>query len=69
MNARVKSFLRGAGSVMDLAPSRDLRRLVPRRTAAERMASHFTHVGEAVSRACDTFADNGTTTSTKTKAA
>jgi hypothetical protein len=69
MNTKTKSFLRGAGSVMDLAPARNLRQLVPRRSAAERMASHFTHVGESVSRACGSFADNGSTPTTKAKAA
>jgi len=54
---------------MDLAPARNLRQLVPRRSAAERMASHFTHVGESVSRACGSFADNGSTPTTKAKAA
>ena len=54
---------------MDLAPARNLRQLAPRRSASERMASHFTHVGESVSRACGSFADNGSTPTTKTKAA
>ena len=69
MNTKTKNFLRGAGSVMDLAPARNLRQLAPRRSGAERMASHFTHVGESVSRACGSFADNGSTTITKAKAA
>ena len=59
MNARVKKFLRGAGSVMDIAPARDLRRLAPRMTTAERMSGHFTRVGESMSRACGTFENNG----------
>lgn len=54
---------------MDLAPARNLRQLASRRSGAERMASHFTHVGESVSRACGSFADNGSTTITKAKAA
>lgn len=69
MNAKAKSFLRGVGSVMDFAPARSLRQMAPHRTAAERMASHFTHVGESVSRACGTFTDNGTTPATKAKTA
>ncbi|NOU00014.1 MAG: hypothetical protein HOO95_00335 [Gallionella sp.] len=69
MNTRTKSFLRGAGSVMDLAAARNLRQLAPRRSGAERMASHFTHVGESVNRACNSFADNGSTPITKIKAA
>lgn len=42
MNARAKNFIRGAASIMDLAPASDLRQFAPRRSAAERMASHFT---------------------------
>ena len=69
MNAKAKSFLRGAGSVLDLAPARSLRKMAPHRTAAERMASHFAHVGESVSRACGTFTDDGQTPATKAKTA
>lgn len=69
MNANFKKFLRGAGSVMDLAPAHNLRQLVRHRSAAERMASHFNHVGESFGRACGSFADNGSTSITKTKAA
>ena len=69
MNAKARNLLRGAGSIMNLAPSRDLRQMAPRRTGAERMAGHFARVGESVTRACGTFADNGKTTSTKAKAA
>lgn len=69
MNAKAKNFLRGAGSVMDLAPARNLRQMAPNRTASERMSSHFAHVGESVGRACGTFADNGSAPATKAKAA
>ena len=59
MNTKARNFLRGAGSVMDIAPARDLRRLAPRKTTAERMSGHFTRVGESMSRACGTFENNG----------
>jgi hypothetical protein len=55
MNAKAKNFLRGAGSVLDIAPSRDLRRFAPRMSTAERMSGHFNRVGEAMRRACGTF--------------
>lgn len=69
MNTKVKNFLRGTGSVFDLAPSIDLLQVVPHRTGAERMASHFVRVGESVGRACGTFGDNGKTIVKTTKAA
>ncbi len=59
MNAKARNFLRGAGSVMDIAPARDLRRLAPRMTTAERMSGHFARVGESMNRACGTFETNG----------
>jgi len=68
MNAKFKNFLRGAGSVMNLAPARKLLQMAPRRSAAERMASHFAHVSESVGRACGSYVDNGPATITKTKA-
>ena len=59
MNIKVRNFLRGACSVMDIAPARDLRRLAPRMTTAERMSNHFTRVGESMNRACGAFENNG----------
>lgn len=69
MNTRAKNFLRGVGSVMDLAPARDLRKMAPRRSPSERMASHFAHAGEAITRACGTFDEHGAATTAKAKAA
>lgn len=68
MNAKARNYLRGVGSVMDLAPVRDLRQFAPRLTGAERMAGHFAHVGESVSRACGTY-NNAQTPSAKAKTA
>ncbi len=68
MNARARNLLRGAGSIMDLAPTRDLRQMALRRSGAERMAGHFARVGESVTRACGTFANDGKTNGTKAKA-
>ena len=67
MNARVRNFLRGAGSIMDLAPARDLRQMAPRLTGAERMAGHFARVGTSVSGACGKFNEDGKTTNDKAK--
>jgi hypothetical protein len=65
MNTRTKNILNGVGSVLDLAPARNLRQLVPHRSGADRMASHFNSVGKSVSRACSSFANNGATQTTK----
>ncbi|MBI5891972.1 MAG: hypothetical protein HZB47_15100 [Nitrosomonadales bacterium] len=58
MNAKVKNLLRGAGSVMDIAPSTDLRRFAPRITTADRMSGHFARVGMSLQSACGTFENN-----------
>lgn len=69
MDIKTKNFLRGVGSVIEIAPSRNLLKMVQRnrRSGAERMASHFTHAGASVSRACKLFNNNVSTTVTKTK--
>lgn len=69
MNAKAKNFLRGVGSVMDIAPSRDLRQFAPRMSTAERMSGHFSRVGEAMRHACDAFEDNGQAARHKKQAA
>lgn len=47
---------------MDLAPARDLRKMAPRLTGAERMVGHFALVGSSLAKACDKFGDHGKTT-------
>ncbi len=54
---------------MDLLPNRDLRQMAPRRTGAERMASHFARAGESVTRACGTFGCDDDTNTTEVKVA
>lgn len=61
MNAKVRNLLRGAGSIMDLAPARDLRKMAPKLTGADRMAGHFARAGQSVSRACDQFGNDAKT--------
>ncbi len=68
MKSKARYFIRGAGSVMDLAPVRDLRKMAPKRTVAERMASHFNNVGMSIAHACDTYSVDAKT-SNKTKTA
>ena len=61
MNQKAKNFLLGAGSVMDIAPSVDLRLLAPRKTTAERMSGHFIKVGASMRRASWAYENNGKT--------
>ncbi len=69
MKSKTRNFLRGAGSVMALTPAIDLRKIIPHRSPAERMASHFVRVGDSVGRACGSFESNGKTINKTTKAA
>ncbi len=61
MNQKAKKFLLGAGSVIDIAPSVDLRLLAPRKTTAERMSGHFIKVGASMRRASKAYENNGKT--------
>ena len=69
MNQKAKYFLLGAGSVIDIAPSIDLRLLAPRKTAAERMSGHFIKVGASMRRASGAYENNGKTTYYRKEAA
>ena len=62
MNQKAKNFLLGVGSVIDIAPSIDLRLLAPRKTTAERMSGHFIKVGASMRRASGAYENNGKTT-------
>lgn len=61
MNQKAKNFLLGVGSVMDIAPSVDLRLFAPRKTTAERMSGHFIKVGASMRRATGAYENNGKT--------
>lgn len=69
MKARTYNFVLGVGSVMDLAPVRDLRALGQRRTAADRMASHFFNVGSSLSAACQAYQVDAETSPSKAESA
>ena len=69
MNKRAKNFLLGAGSVIDLAPSIDLRLLAPRKTTAERMSGHFINVGASMRRASGAYEKNDKTVNYRKEAA
>ena len=69
MNLKAKNFLLGAGSVMDIAPSVDLRLLAPRKTTAERMSGHFIKVGASMRRASGAYENNGKTVNYRKEAA
>ena len=55
MKRPTATLIRGVGSLVDLWPARDLRTVVPRRTASERMAESFRRVGRAIEGAADRF--------------
>lgn len=69
MKAKTYNFVLGVGSVMDLAPVRHLRSLGLRRTAADRMASHFFNVGVSLSAACQAYQVDAEATPPKTEIA
>lgn len=56
MNARARNFIRGVGSVVDIAPARGFETLVPHRVrggmAENRIAASFAHTGQAIANAC-----------------
>lgn len=67
MKAKTRNFMLGMGSVMDLAPVRDLRVLGQRRSPAERMASHFLNAGSALSAACQVYQADAEAPAAETK--
>lgn len=58
MDKKVKNFLLGVGSVIEIAPDIDLRFLAPRKTTAQRMSGHFIRVGDSMRRACGYYEKN-----------
>ncbi len=69
MNHKARNFLLGVGSVIDIAPSIDLRLFAPRKTTAERMSGHFVKVGASMRRATGAYENNGKTTAYNRKEA
>ncbi|MBX7229428.1 MAG: hypothetical protein K1X48_07475 [Burkholderiaceae bacterium] len=63
MNEKLRNFLNGIGSVVDIFPQHDIYDLVPKRTAADLMASHFTHVGDSLYQACEAFSQESSSES------
>lgn len=57
MTEKVKNMLRGAGSILDLAPATNYRQYVPRQKAAKRMEGHFARVGRNIQTAVDRFSN------------
>lgn len=58
MTKHLKSFFKGAGSVMDIAPETDYRRFVPKGTPAERIGRHWVRVGKHLSTSMGRFAND-----------
>ena len=58
MNRKLRvlvSYSRGAGSVLDIAPTWNCARLVPRESFNERLQADFLRVGGALRYGIDTF--------------
>ncbi len=67
MKTKTHNFVFGIGSVMDLAPVRDLRAFGRRQTAAERMAAHFINVGQSIAAASHAYQADTDAATAKTK--
>lgn len=57
MTKQLKHILKDVGSMMDIAPSTDYSRFVPKETAEERMRGHWERVGQHINIAINRFAD------------
>jgi hypothetical protein len=55
MTKAMKNFLKGMGSVVDVAPSKDFSKLVPTASPQERMRGHWTRTGKAIQEASGRF--------------
>ncbi len=57
MTKQLKNFFRGAGSVMDVAPSTSsYGRFIPKQSAGERMRGHWSKTGKHINNAANRFA-------------
>lgn len=56
MTKRLKSIIKGVGSVMDISPNVDYGRFVTRQSPADKMRGHWGRTGESIKRATDRFA-------------
>lgn len=55
MRTKTHQFFVGVGSLMDLAPVRDLRSFGRRQSASGRMAAHFINVGQSIAAASQAY--------------
>lgn len=53
---KLQYFLKGVGSIMDIAPRVDYSCFVPKKTPSERMEEHWKRTGQHISHAIDSFA-------------
>lgn len=67
MSSNMQHFIRGVGSLFNIFPSHTLEQMIPRRTGAERMASHFARVGKSINNACDSFEKHESPNKNKTR--
>lgn len=57
MTEKVRNILRGAGSIIDIAPATNYRKYVPEKNVAKRMGGHFSRVGKNLQTAIDRFSN------------
>jgi hypothetical protein len=57
MTGKVRNMLRGAGSIMDIAPATNYGKYVPEKNIAKRMEGHFTRVGKNIQAAMNRFSN------------
>lgn len=58
MTEKVRNMLRGAGSIMDIAPATNYRKYVPEKNISKRMEGHFTRVGKNIQTAMNRFSND-----------
>lgn len=58
MTKKIKNILRGAGSVMDIAPATNYNQFVPEKNIAKRMEGHWVRTGKNIQKAIDRFAND-----------
>ncbi len=55
MKPKIKTLLRGAGSLIDIFPRPEFRSRIARKNATERMSEHWQRVGESFRRVLADF--------------
>ncbi|MCF8111205.1 MAG: hypothetical protein K9J85_06920 [Desulfobacteraceae bacterium] len=57
MTEKVKNILKGAGSIMDIAPATNYKKYVPQKNTTKRMEGHWRRVGKNIQTAIERFSN------------